>query len=73
METLTIVFYLIILFMLSVYGANRYYTIYLFKKHRHDVFTPPEQFIRFSCRYSMKNTWSSGLLIMFQKSDILGN
>jgi cellulose synthase/poly-beta-1,6-N-acetylglucosamine synthase-like glycosyltransferase len=46
METLTIVFYLIILFMLSVYGANRYYTIYLFKKHRHDVFTPPEQFIQ---------------------------
>lgn len=44
METLTIVFYLIILFMLSVYGANRYYTIYLFKKHRHDIIIPPQQF-----------------------------
>jgi cellulose synthase/poly-beta-1,6-N-acetylglucosamine synthase-like glycosyltransferase len=44
METFTIVFYLLILFMLSVYGANRYYTIYLFKKHRHDVISPLSQF-----------------------------
>lgn len=44
METFVIVFYLLILFMLSVYGANRYYTIYLFKKHRHDVIKPLSEF-----------------------------
>lgn len=44
METFTIIFYLLILLMLSIYGANRYYTIYLFKKHRHDKITPLSSF-----------------------------
>ncbi len=44
METYIIVFYLAILFLLSIYGANRYYTIYLFKKHRHDKILPLAEF-----------------------------
>ncbi len=44
METYIIVFYLVILFLLSIYGANRYYTIYLFKKHRHDKIVPLSNF-----------------------------
>lgn len=44
METFIIVFYLTILFLMSIYGVNRYYTIYLFKKHRHDKVTPLAQF-----------------------------
>lgn len=44
METAIIVFYMIILFLLSIYGANRYYTIYLFKKHRHDKILPTGHF-----------------------------
>ena len=44
METFIIVFYLVILFLLSIYGANRYYTIYLFKKHRHDKIVPLANF-----------------------------
>ena len=44
METFIIVFYLVILFLLSIYGANRYYTIYLFKKHRHDDVKPLSEF-----------------------------
>lgn len=44
METYIIVFYLFILVLLSIYGANRYYTIYLFKKHRHDKIVPLSNF-----------------------------
>ena len=44
METFIIVFYLSILVLMSIYGINRYYTIYLFKKHRHDKITPLSQF-----------------------------
>lgn len=44
METFILVFYLVILFLLSIYGANRYYTIYLFKKHRHDKIVPLAKF-----------------------------
>jgi len=39
-----IVFYVVILFLLSIYGANRYYTIYLFKKHRHTKIEPLSRF-----------------------------
>ena len=46
METFFIVFYLLILFMLSVYGINRYYTIYLFKKHRHEKMVPSSLFVK---------------------------
>ncbi len=44
METFTIIFYLLILTLLSVYGANRYYTIYLFKKHKNDKIVPKSNF-----------------------------
>ncbi|HPS57025.1 MAG TPA: glycosyltransferase family 2 protein [Spirochaetota bacterium] len=44
METFIIVFYLSILILMSIYGINRYYTIYLFKKHRHDKITPLSQY-----------------------------
>ena len=44
METFIIVFYLSILILMSIYGINRYYTIYLFKKHRHDKITPLSEF-----------------------------
>lgn len=44
METFIIVFYLSILILMSIYGINRYYTIYLFKKHRHDKITPLSNF-----------------------------
>ncbi len=44
METFIIVFYLSILILMSIYGINRYYTIYLFKKHRHEKIIPLSQF-----------------------------
>ncbi len=44
METFIIVFYLSILILMSIYGINRYYTIYLFRKHRHDKITPLSEF-----------------------------
>ncbi|MCL2155075.1 MAG: glycosyltransferase [Leptospirales bacterium] len=44
MEIVTLVFYSIILLLLSVYGANRYYTIYLFRKHRFDTIKPLSEF-----------------------------
>lgn len=44
METFFLVFYLLILLLLSIYGANRYYTIYLFKKHRHETNIPGKLF-----------------------------
>ncbi len=44
METFFIVFYLLILTVLSVYGINRYYTIYLFRKHKEEKVTPLGEF-----------------------------
>jgi len=44
MESLFIVAYLVILLILSVYGINRYHTIYLFKKHRKDKVKPKSTF-----------------------------
>ena len=44
MENFIIVFYLSILILMSIYGVNRYYTIYLFKKHRHDKTYPQSEF-----------------------------
>ncbi len=44
METFIIVFYLSVLFLMSIYGINRYYTIYLFRKHRHDKVKPRAEF-----------------------------
>jgi len=44
METGILVFYLVILVLLSIYGANKYYTIYLFKKHRRDKILPLSEF-----------------------------
>ncbi len=44
METLFIVVYLVILLILSVYGINRYHTIYLFKKYRKKKINPESTF-----------------------------
>ncbi|MCL1864475.1 MAG: glycosyltransferase family 2 protein [Spirochaetes bacterium] len=46
MEIVILVFYLIILLLLSIYGANRYYAIYLFRKHRFDSIKPFSEFIK---------------------------
>jgi cellulose synthase/poly-beta-1,6-N-acetylglucosamine synthase-like glycosyltransferase len=44
MQIFFIVFYLLILLLLSIYGANRYYTIYLFRKYKDKKVTPKGEF-----------------------------